>query len=123
MKPTPVACENCPKTWPREPAFEVDCPTCGVKAGSACVTRRPSEHVHSAAFSGLPPWGHDERDIAADLAGCYGECPKGTCGLRAKAARDGRSLEETVEIRRREIARGKKKRGAAAANTELELSV
>lgn len=78
----PVNCGNdgCTKTWPRDPVLEVVCPKCAAPIGSRCVTRRPSEHVHSASFSGLPDWGHDERDLLAAKEGHYGVCPLRRCG-------------------------------------------
>jgi hypothetical protein len=39
---TPVTCERCGETWPREPALEVACPSCHKRAGAWCV--RPSHH-------------------------------------------------------------------------------
>jgi hypothetical protein len=71
---------GCGKVWPRDPVLEVACPICGARPGSPCVARRPSGHVHTSAFAGLPPWGHDERDLAALAAGAYGTCPLGRCG-------------------------------------------
>lgn len=69
---------GCDKTWPRDPALEVACPTCMAPAGRRC--RRPSEHV--AFAKGV----HAARDVAADEAGHYGPCPLSTCGLLNKAA-------------------------------------
>lgn len=73
---------GCGRIWPRDPVLEVQCPTCDATAGSPCVVRRPSGHVHTAAFGGLPEWGHDTRDLAADAAGVYGPCPLGRCGAK-----------------------------------------
>jgi hypothetical protein len=77
-----VSCNipGCGRVWPRDPVLEVACPRCAAPPGSPCVARRPSGHVHSAAFAGLPDWGHDERDLAALAAGAYGVCPLGRCG-------------------------------------------
>lgn len=75
-----VTCKRCDKTWPRDSVLEVERPTCHAAPGSPCVVRRPSGYNHSAAFGGLPDWGHDTRDLAADAAGAYGPCPSGRCG-------------------------------------------
>jgi len=79
MKDTSVKCQLCPKTWPRDPVLEVACPKCGAAPGRKCKTVRPSQHSLSSGFVGLAPWGHTERDLAADAAGAYGECPQGKC--------------------------------------------
>lgn len=70
-----AACQRlgCGKTWRRDPALEVPCPTCLAASGRVC--RRPSEHQ---TWGGEP---HAERDIAADRAGHYRACPLGICGL------------------------------------------
>lgn len=67
---------GCDRSWPRDPALEVPCPTCGARIGQRC--RRPSGH---RVYGGEP---HDARDIAADQAGHYGVCPSGRCGLSRK---------------------------------------
>lgn len=100
---------DCHRAWPRDPVLEVECPVCHQPPGSPCVVRAPSEHVKSAKFCGLPPWGHDERDLAAVLAGAYGECPSGRCGLAARAQRLGLSLDRMVEVRRGEIRKSGRK--------------
>lgn len=116
-----VSCRQCPKTWPRDPALEVECPVCGAVPGEKCRTRRPSGHVHSAKFSGLPPWGHDERDLEAALAGAYGECPEGRCGLAVKAKELGVPVEALVRMKRRGLARPKKSSEAPAHQETLAL--
>lgn len=85
MNTGPVACDNagCGKTWQRDPVLEVSCPECGAAVGHPCVARRPSGHVHTSNFAGLPAWGHDARDLAADRQGKYGPCPLGRCGARS----------------------------------------
>lgn len=71
-----IRCESCGQEWPRDPALEVECPVCHAKPGQKCRVPRPSEYVHSAAFAGLPPWGHNERDILAmKVVPGYGRCP------------------------------------------------
>jgi hypothetical protein len=67
----PVHCQRCGHEWARDPVLEVACPVCRAKAGSPCVARAPSGHVKSGAFQGLPPWGHDERDLLAAREGHY----------------------------------------------------
>jgi hypothetical protein len=86
----PVFCQRpgCYKRWERDPILEVDCPTCPAKAGEAC--QRPSGHR---------PWGvhgrfHPERDLAADVAGKYGECPLSYCGQANAENRRRLELEE-----------------------------
>jgi len=110
---------DCPKTWPRDPVLEVECPVCHQPPGSPCVVRAPSEHVKSAFFGHLPPWGHDERDFAAVLAGAYGECPLGRCGLAARAERMGLSLEQMVEVRRAELRKRPAREKAPAPEQEV----
>lgn len=58
-----VTCSRCGRTWPRDPALEVECPKCGAGIGRPCVARRPSGHVASAAFAGISV--HAERDQLA----------------------------------------------------------
>lgn len=71
-----VRCDRCGQEWPRDPVLEVECPVCGAQPGQACRAARPSGYVHSASFAGLPPWGHDERDILAmQIVPGYGRCP------------------------------------------------
>lgn len=62
---------GCDRTWPRDPALEVPCPTCQARAGAKC--KRPSGH------SAWQHWVHAERDLAAEAAGHYGQCPLGVC--------------------------------------------
>lgn len=64
---------GCTRSWPRDPALEVECPDCHAPVGVKC--HRPSGH--SAWQSHV----HAGRDIAADRAGYYGPCPLGACGL------------------------------------------
>lgn len=68
---------DCGRTWPRDPALEVKCPTCRAAIGQRC--KRPSGH---RVFGGAP---HDARDILADQLGHYGTCPSGRCGLVNKS--------------------------------------
>ena len=74
----PVHCRRCGTAWPRDPALEVACPTCGAVIGQPC--RRPSGHTI--------PYGeaHAARDLTADAAGSYGSCPRGRCGPALDAA-------------------------------------
>jgi hypothetical protein len=60
---TEPVCPLCGHTWPRDPCFEVACPTCGANAGAYC--KRPSGH------SGPMVPFHAERDLAAAAAGAY----------------------------------------------------
>lgn len=76
--------EGCGKTWPRDPVLEVTCPTCRAQPGHRCV--RPSQHKVFGAKHGFF---HAARDLAADEAGKYGDCPLGQCGIvnrKGKAA-------------------------------------
>lgn len=71
----PCGRRQCGKTWPRDPALEVACPSCPAKVGQRC--RRPSGH---GVFGGEP---HDARDILAYRAGHYGgPCPLDICGKK-----------------------------------------
>lgn len=71
-----VRCGRCDQEWSRDPALEVECPVCHAQPGQKCRVYRPSEYVHSAKFAGLPPWGHNERDILAmQVVPGYGRCP------------------------------------------------
>ncbi|MEQ9705655.1 MAG: hypothetical protein RLN66_01655 [Roseitalea porphyridii] len=56
--------------------LEVPCPSCNAPIGVKC--RRPSGHSCEP---------HAPRDIAADRAGHYGDCPLGLCGLENVARR------------------------------------
>ena len=60
----PVSCGDCGQSYPQDPPFEVECPTCKAPPGSYC--RRPSEH--SGPFVPF----HAARDLAAKDAGFYG---------------------------------------------------
>lgn len=75
--PTAVArCTRSPRcsmTWPRDPILEVACPECQAGIGHRCM--RPSQH---RTFGGKP---HAARDLLADRAGHYGQCPLGLCGV------------------------------------------
>jgi len=113
-----VACELCGRTWPRDPVLEVACPVCGAGVGHPCVSEAPSGHRKSAAFQGLPPWGHDERDLAAALAGAYGPCPEGRCGLEVAAERAGITVEE---LAKRKLAECGKRRRRPERAQDLEL--
>lgn len=81
--PVTAYCQKpgCHRAWPRDPALEVACPTC--KAGIGVSCRRPSGHSAFGKFNV-----HADRDIAADLAGAYGECPSGRCGLKNKRRKE-----------------------------------
>lgn len=63
-----VTCHRCGQEWPRDPALEVECPTCHAPVGRPCV--RPSEHK---TWGGQP---HPERDrLAMRVVPGYGRCP------------------------------------------------
>lgn len=62
-----VTCKTCGESWPRDPALEVECPTCHAAVGKPCM--RPSEH---RVFGGAP---HAARDTAAMAAGLLKKCP------------------------------------------------
>lgn len=62
-----VTCALCGRTWPRDPALEVPCPTCKAPIGSIC--KRPSGH---RTYGGVP---HPDRDRAAMAAGLLERCP------------------------------------------------
>jgi hypothetical protein len=79
-----ATCLLCGVAYSRDPSLEVACVVCGADVGRACVTRRPSEHVHSATFAGLPPWGHDARELLAAAEGKYHLC---SCGVTPAEAR------------------------------------
>lgn len=85
-------CERCGKAWPRDPVLEVACPICGAEVGRPCRVIRPSEHVHSAAFAGLPPWGHDARDLLAAAENKYA-CG---CGISPAIAKLEHAVREAV---------------------------
>jgi len=78
-----VYCQKpgCDRSWPRDPALEVACPSCGAGIGQKC--KRPSGHT---AWQG---WVHGERDIIADRQGQYGVCPSGRCGLKTEPTDQG----------------------------------
>lgn len=62
-----IQCSNCGQEWPRDPALEVECPTCRAKPGVLC--RRPSEHECPV---------HATRDrLAMESVPGYGRCPAG----------------------------------------------
>jgi hypothetical protein len=73
------SCNNagCNREWDRDPALEVDCPTCQAEAGTLC--RRPSGHTVWNSDWNLPKGIHPDRDAKALDDGCYGECPLGKC--------------------------------------------
>lgn len=64
-----VTCSRCGQTWPRDPALQVECPTCRAPAGRAC--RRPSGHPLMT-----DPRIHPDRDRAAMNAGLLTVCSK-----------------------------------------------
>jgi len=71
-----VSCSRCGQTWPHDPAWEVECPTCGAKVGRPCRARRPSGFVHSAAYAAIPGGVHPDRDrLAMERVEGYGRCP------------------------------------------------
>lgn len=74
---------GCGREWPRDPVLEVECPVCHAPVGAMC--RNPSGWTK---WKGQANNFHAERDIAADQAGAYGECPLGRCGLANVAARE-----------------------------------
>jgi hypothetical protein len=60
-----ATCRNCGKEWDRDPALEVDCPTCSAEAGQQC--ERPSGHKCRV---------HTKRDERALEEVCdYSKCP------------------------------------------------
>jgi len=61
-----VSCSRCGREWPRDPALEVECPTCGAPVGRRC--QRPSQH---GVFGNQL---HPQRDIAAMAAGFLARC-------------------------------------------------
>lgn len=71
---TAICLKGCGKTWPRDPALEVPCPTCRAGVGARCV--KPSGHRFWAYENP-----HADRDILADRQGHYGPCPWNCCGL------------------------------------------
>lgn len=69
-----VQCFRCGQKWPRDPALEVECPTCNAVIGRKCSRLRPSEHRVSAAFAdGVDV--HPERDRLAMNLGFLQKCP------------------------------------------------
>jgi predicted RNA-binding Zn-ribbon protein involved in translation (DUF1610 family) len=58
-----VKCNRCGQSWPRDPALEVECPTCGAGIGHQC--KRPSGH--RASF-------HGARDLKAMDDGKLTKC-------------------------------------------------
>lgn len=85
-----TACECCGQSWETPPTLAVACPKCGQAPGSPCVSRAPSGHVKEAAFAGLHPWGHVEREAEALRLGIIRKC---TSGKTARAAREPRQAE------------------------------
>ena len=75
-----AACTLCGHTWPRDPCFEVPCPSCGARVGAYC--KRPSGHAGP-----LVPF-HAARDLAAAVAGAYAHhcTPHATCACCATGA-------------------------------------
>ena len=67
-----ATCWNYGETWPRDPALEVECPTCHARVGVKC--RRPSGHSCEL---------HHSRDQAAMDAGFLRPCPKGPSAQQA----------------------------------------
>lgn len=63
-----VKCSRCGQEWPRDPALEVECPTCRAPVGRKC--RRPSGHPVLG-----PNRMHPKRDNAAMSAGLLMRCP------------------------------------------------
>lgn len=58
-------CELCGEEWPRDPALEVECPTCKAEVGRWC--RRPSGHRAMSL--------HADRDRRAMAEGKLKPCP------------------------------------------------
>jgi hypothetical protein len=83
--------EGCDRSWPRDPVLEVACPTCRAPAGRNC--RRPSGH------QAWGPHGRfcSPRDVAADLAGAYGPCPLGLCGMDGAINREKKAPPVNVD--------------------------
>jgi DNA-directed RNA polymerase subunit RPC12/RpoP len=79
-----VKCNACGEEWPRDPALEVQCPTCNAKVGRRC--RRPSEHQ---VFGGGM---HPDRDRLAMKMGFLKLCPKGPTALGLKTKEIQESL-------------------------------
>ncbi len=67
-----MTCGECGgDVFERDPVLEVKCPVCGAPVGVHCASVAPSGHRKSRRFSGLAPWGHDERDLLAAAEGHY----------------------------------------------------
>lgn len=64
-----VRCSRCGQEWPRDPALEVECPTCHAPVGRKC--RRPSGH---RVFGDQP---HAARDYLAMERGFFKKCKGG----------------------------------------------
>ena len=68
MRSRGVYCRKCSQEWRRDPALEVECPTCHAKQGRRC--KRPSGH----GVWGKEP--HEERDrLAMETVPGYRRCP------------------------------------------------
>jgi hypothetical protein len=70
-----VTCSACGEIWPRDPALEVECPTCHARPGRRCKR-----------LSGHPCELHASRDRAAMAAGFLRPCPKGPSAQREQVA-------------------------------------
>ena len=68
-----VTCSKCGEEWPRDPALEVECPTCHAPPGEMQAAIRPSLRVTPS------------RDQAAMDAGFLRPCPKGPSAQQAMA--------------------------------------
>lgn len=60
-----ASCNRCGETWDRDPALEVDCPTCSAEVGQKC--RRPSGWE--------APIHHDRDRLALQQVEGYEQCP------------------------------------------------
>lgn len=111
-RPEPVPCLECGHRFSRDPVLEVTCPVCHQPPGSDCVVRAPSEHVKSAAFAGLPPWGHDARDLLACAEGHYGHDCKVSAEEQARRAERATAKLQPARV---EVAAGQADLFAGAA--------
>ena len=72
-----VSCSACGQEWPRDPALEVNCPSCCAKVGHYCSEPRPSGYrvrfgaalIHPAREQLAMDLGFLQRCPAAIIAG------------------------------------------------------
>lgn len=69
-----ITCSGCGQSWERDPAIEVECPSCRAPVGVRC--RRPSGHSCEI---------HAERDMLALRLGFLAPCPAGKGQQRPSA--------------------------------------